>query len=385
MSQRTAAGSGESVTTVQSARRSPAAPADRTGGRSSYCGRVSDDERGRAPSREDRCSSSRSRAGTTPARRPAAPCAPSRDQLELVSRCSSSTPRTTSTTSSTARRSSIDDDGERVLEWPSVDPVRTRPDSIPTDSGLAVHVLLGTEPSRGWKTFAAEVIDADRGRRRHRPSCSSARCSPTCRTPGRSRCSPQRERRRARPLRARAQHLRGARSASCRCSADAAERAGIPTLSIWASVPHYVHNAPSPKATLALHRAARGVRRPRGRPRRAARGVARPGRAASTPLADDDEDMAAYIRSSSRRATPSTPPRRPARRSPRSSSATCGAATAATAATAAATAATARAADAAQPRRRGSALQHADRQQHDQHDAEHDRGRSRTAGRLRLM
>ena len=33
---------------------------------------------------------------------------------------------------------------------------------------------------------------------------------------------------------------------------DAAEKAGIPTVSIWASVPHYVHNAPSPKATLAI-------------------------------------------------------------------------------------------------------------------------------------
>jgi hypothetical protein len=32
----------------------------------------------------------------------------------------------------------------------------------------------------------------------------------------------------------------------------AAEEAGIPTMSIWASVPHYVHNAPSPKAMLAL-------------------------------------------------------------------------------------------------------------------------------------
>ena len=27
---------------------------------------------------------------------------------------------------------------------------------------------------------------------------------------------------------------------------------GIPTVSLWASVPHYVHNAPSPKAVLAL-------------------------------------------------------------------------------------------------------------------------------------
>ena len=34
--------------------------------------------------------------------------------------------------------------------------------------------------------------------------------------------------------------------------AIAAEEVGIPTLSIWASVPHYVHNAPSPKAMLAL-------------------------------------------------------------------------------------------------------------------------------------
>ncbi|WP_066038824.1 PAC2 family protein [Herbiconiux solani] len=34
--------------------------------------------------------------------------------------------------------------------------------------------------------------------------------------------------------------------------AEAAENEGIPTISIWASVPHYVHNAPSPKATLAL-------------------------------------------------------------------------------------------------------------------------------------
>jgi len=34
--------------------------------------------------------------------------------------------------------------------------------------------------------------------------------------------------------------------------ADAAEKAGITTMSIWASVPHYVHNAPSPKATLAI-------------------------------------------------------------------------------------------------------------------------------------
>ncbi|MEG2777819.1 MAG: PAC2 family protein, partial [Aurantimicrobium sp.] len=34
--------------------------------------------------------------------------------------------------------------------------------------------------------------------------------------------------------------------------AAAAEEADIPTVAIWASVPHYVHQGPSPKATLAL-------------------------------------------------------------------------------------------------------------------------------------
>jgi predicted ATP-grasp superfamily ATP-dependent carboligase len=34
--------------------------------------------------------------------------------------------------------------------------------------------------------------------------------------------------------------------------AAAAEEADIPTIAIWASVPHYVHQGPSPKATLAL-------------------------------------------------------------------------------------------------------------------------------------
>lgn len=34
--------------------------------------------------------------------------------------------------------------------------------------------------------------------------------------------------------------------------AAAAEEADIPTVAIWASVPHYVHQSPSPKATLAL-------------------------------------------------------------------------------------------------------------------------------------
>ena len=47
----------------------------------------------------------------------------------------------------------FDDNGDRVLEWPNVTLYG------PID-GDGVHVLLGTEPSRGWKTFAEETLDA---------------------------------------------------------------------------------------------------------------------------------------------------------------------------------------------------------------------------------
>ena len=76
--------------------------------------------------------------------------------------------------------------------------------------------------------------------------------------------------------------------------ADAAEQANIPTLTMWASVPHYVHNAPSPKATLALIQKLEtliGIEIPRGE-------LVEEAEAWETginSLAGDDEEMASYI------------------------------------------------------------------------------------------
>ena len=55
---------------------------------------------------------------------------------------------------------------------------------------------------------------------------------------------------------------------------DACTRAGIPALSIWAAVPHYVAQPPCPKATLALLRQHRGPARRADPARRPARGRA---------------------------------------------------------------------------------------------------------------
>jgi len=179
----------------------------------------------------------------------------------------------------------FDEDGMRRLRWPGVtlygpaggdgmprerlindDPLGSAPlgsaplGSAPLGSapiGVSgtnhenIYLLLGTEPSRGWKTFATETIDqaltaditgvimlgallADVPHTRPIAVHSSSE-NPEVRD-----------------------ELSVERSSYegpvgiLSVIAAMAEEAGIPTVSLWASVPHYVHNAPSPKATLAL-------------------------------------------------------------------------------------------------------------------------------------
>ncbi len=159
----------------------------------------------------------------------------------------------------------IGDDGNRELLWPGVTiygPVRPnagRGESIAADAELEVSasneanifLMLGTEPSRGWKTFTQEVFEvledndirgivflgamlADVPHSRPISIFTSSENAAVRAEFGMERSTYEG------PV--------GILSVL----ADAAEKAGIPTMSIWASVPHYVHNAPSPKATLAI-------------------------------------------------------------------------------------------------------------------------------------
>ena len=200
-----------------------------------------------------------------------------------------------------------DDDGNRSLVWPGVTvygparPASTRAVSIADDaeisvSGANVHniyLLLGTEPSRGWKTFTREILDVIETNEissivflgamladvpHSRPiSVFTSSENATVRT-----------------------QLSIERSAYegpvgiLSVLGNAAELAGITTMSIWASVPHYVHNAPSPKATLAILDKLEeivDVVIPRG-------DLVTEAQAWETgidALAGDDDDMASYI------------------------------------------------------------------------------------------
>jgi hypothetical protein len=160
---------------------------------------------------------------------------------------------------------SLDDDGARVITWPSVtlygptdledSPIEGLADdaqmAVTGNNDSNVYLLVGTEPSRGWKTFVGEVVESIEAQGIASIVFLGAMLADVPHT---------------RPISVfvSSENAGVRESLSLERSsyegpvgilsvlAEAAEKAGIPTLSIWASVPHYVHNAPSPKATLAL-------------------------------------------------------------------------------------------------------------------------------------
>jgi hypothetical protein len=141
----------------------------------------------------------------------------------------------------------VGDDGRRELHWPDVT-------LYGPANGLGspgIYTLLGTEPSRGWKTFAAEVVEAIEAADVSGILFVGAMLADVPHTrPISVFVSSENEDARNRWELERSGYEGPVGILTV--LADAAETAGIPSISIWASVPHYVHNAPSPKATLAL-------------------------------------------------------------------------------------------------------------------------------------
>lgn len=140
----------------------------------------------------------------------------------------------------------LDELGRRELIWPSISVIGPKE---PVEN--SVYLLTGTEPSRGWKSFTAQILSvvSDNGITGIVFLGAMLADVPHTR-PISTFVSSENDDVRA--------HFSIDRSTYegpvgiLAALADGAERAGIPTVSIWASVPHYVHNAPSPKATLAL-------------------------------------------------------------------------------------------------------------------------------------
>jgi hypothetical protein len=199
-----------------------------------------------------------------------------------------------------------DDDGRRRLIWPSAVVYGPSipghvPEDLAGDAELTVtgdnahniFLLLGTEPSRSWRSFTSEIMDVALAADIGAIVFLGAMLADVPHT---------------RPISVFASSDNAAVRAELGVErsnyegpvgilsalAEGAEDVGIPTIMIWASVPHYVHNAPSPKAVLALIDKLEelvDVTIPRG----TLVDEAAAWEAGIDALAADDEEMASYI------------------------------------------------------------------------------------------
>jgi hypothetical protein len=157
----------------------------------------------------------------------------------------------------------FDDDGNRDIQWPTttfygplVPSTYANSADRPMGPDLSQHVgdiylLNGVEPSRNWQTFVAEIIEmchavdiggiillgamlADVPHTRNIPVFMSSENVDVRSALGAERSTYE------------------GPTGIIGVLAHAAEVAGIPTVSVWASVPHYVHHGPCPKAALAM-------------------------------------------------------------------------------------------------------------------------------------
>lgn len=137
-------------------------------------------------------------------------------------------------------------DGVRYLNWPDVS-IYQHPD--PTAE--APLVLLGSEPSRLWRSFVAQMVDHALARDVEGivflgamladvPHSRPVRVTATSDDPDVRDYFDIEKSTYEGPV------------GVLTVLALAAAEAGIPSVNLWAHVPHYVHTSPSPKATLAL-------------------------------------------------------------------------------------------------------------------------------------
>jgi hypothetical protein len=146
----------------------------------------------------------------------------------------------------------FDEAGLRQLSWPNTElmaPTAVSRTEHPEFSNICV--MLGVEPSRRWRAFTEEILEMVTDREIDTVIFLGAMLAevPHTRPIGVSATS-QNEAAREQ-LGVERSHYEG-QVGILTVLGQAFEANNIATVALWASVPHYVHNTPSPKAMLAL-------------------------------------------------------------------------------------------------------------------------------------
>ena len=144
----------------------------------------------------------------------------------------------------------LDDDGNRSLIWPGTELMQASKEGLKANPGAEnLFLLLGTEPSRRWISFAAEIMEMVQDREIDAVVMLGAMLADVPHT-------------RPMPIfkssqNAAMQQMFGLEKSKYEgpvgiltVLSQAFEAEGIPVLSVWGSVPHYVHNTQNPKASL---------------------------------------------------------------------------------------------------------------------------------------
>jgi proteasome assembly chaperone (PAC2) family protein len=184
----------------------------------------------------------------------------------------------------------VDDTGVRRLEWPSTTISVARAPAAPRD----IVLVRGIEPNMRWKGFVAEILGwaAELGVEQVLTLGALMADTPHTRPVPISGTSTDAA------LRARL-GLETSRyegpTGIVGVLQEACDRAGIPAISLWAAVPHYVAQPPHPKATLALLRRIEDVLDV-AIPTGDLTDEARAWQAGVDELAEEDEEVSAYVR-----------------------------------------------------------------------------------------
>ena len=145
-----------------------------------------------------------------------------------------------------------DEDGQREISWPGAELLRSSKAAAEENPRFSdLYFLLGNEPARRWKTFSAEIMEFIEDCEIDRVVFLGAvpSDSPHTRSIKVSRSSQSAKIRKQ--LAIEPSEYEGP-VGIISVLAMSLEEAGIPSVALWAPVPHYVHNSPSPKATFAL-------------------------------------------------------------------------------------------------------------------------------------
>ncbi len=147
---------------------------------------------------------------------------------------------------------SNDENGQREISWPGAELMRSSKAAAEENPRFSdLYFLLGNEPARRWKTFSAEIMEFIEDCEIDRVIFLGAvpSDSPHTRSIKVSRSSQSAKMRKQ--LAIEPSEYAGP-VGIISVLAMSLEEAGIPSVALWAPVPHYVHNSPSPKATFAL-------------------------------------------------------------------------------------------------------------------------------------